>query len=102
VVETISDVAQVLVLTERFHAGWRATHDGAARETIRVYGDFLGSLVDPGRHRIALTFAPASAAYGLAASLAGLALTVVATTVLWSAGAKRPLTDVRPQSDHIF
>jgi len=102
VVETISDVPQVLVLTERFHAGWRATHDGAARETIRVYGDFLGSLVDPGRHRIALTFAPASAAYGLAASLAGLALTVVATTVLWSAGAKRPLTDVRPQSDHIF
>jgi hypothetical protein len=102
VVETISDVPQLLVLTERFHGGWRATHDGAARETIRVYGDFLGSLVDPGQHRIALAFAPASATYGLGASLAGLALTVVATTVLWSAGARRSLTDLRPQSDHIF
>lgn len=83
VVETISDAPQVLVLTERFHGGWRATQDGAARETIRVYGDFLGSLVDPGQHRMALTFAPDSARRGLQASVIGLTLTLVATTFLW-------------------
>jgi hypothetical protein len=83
VVETASDGRQLLVLTERFHGGWRATQDGAARETTRVYGDFLGCFVDPGRHRVALTFAPASAVYGLYASVAGLALTVIVTTLIW-------------------
>ena len=83
VVETASDGRQLLVLTERFHSGWHATEDGAARETIRVYGDFLSCVVDPGRHRVALTFAPSSAVYGLRASLAGLALTVVSMTLLW-------------------
>jgi uncharacterized membrane protein YfhO len=76
-------VPQVLVLTERFHGGWQATQDGAARETLRVYGDFLGCLVDPGQHRMALTFAPDSARRGLQASVIGLTLTLVATTLLW-------------------
>jgi hypothetical protein len=83
VVETVSGGPRLLVLTERFHRGWRATEDGVARETIRVYGDFLGCPVGPGRHRVALTFAPASAAYGLYASVAGLVLTAMATMLIW-------------------
>ncbi len=56
----------------------------ASREKrLRVYGDFLGCLVGPGRHRVTLTFAPASAVYGLYATVIGLALTVVATTLIW-------------------
>jgi hypothetical protein len=90
IVETHADGTQLLVLTERFHDGWRATEDGATRDPIRVYGDFLGCVVAPGHHRIALTFAPASARYGLRASLSGLALTVVATTALWSRRARSP------------
>jgi hypothetical protein len=85
VVETDADQPQLLVLTERFHSGWRATEDAGAREPIRVNGDFLGCLVDPGHHRVALTFAPASARYGLRASVAGILLTVVATMLMWSA-----------------
>ena len=72
VVETSSDSRRLLVLTERFHSGWRGTEDAVALETVRVYGDFLGCVVNPGRHRIALTFAPASMTYGLRASLAGI------------------------------
>ena len=90
IVETRADGTQLLVLTERFHDGWRATEDGTARDPIRVYGDFLGCVVAPGHHRIALTFAPASATYGFRASLSGLALTVVATTALWSRRARSP------------
>ena len=89
VVETISDVPQLLVLTERFHSGWRVTEDGAARESIRVYGDFLGCLVNPGQHRILLTFAPDSARRGVRTSVIGLALTAVATA-LWYGRAPRP------------
>ena len=90
VVETRADGTQLLVLTERFHSGWRATEDAAARDPIRVYGDFLGCLVSPGHHRIALTFSPASATDGLRASLTGLALAVVATMALWPRRARSP------------
>jgi hypothetical protein len=88
VVETRADGPQLLVLTERFHGGWRATQDSQPREPVRVYGDFLGCVVDAGQHRVALTFAPASATYGVGATLTGLVLTIVATTVLWPARAR--------------
>jgi hypothetical protein len=82
VVETTARGRRLLVITERFHRGWRAIGDTGERKTIRVYGDYLGCAVDSGRHRLALTFAPASARDGLLASLAGLALTAGATMLL--------------------
>jgi hypothetical protein len=83
VVDTVAIARQLLVVTERFHGAWRAEEGGARLETARVYGDFLGCIVEPGRHRVTLRFAPASAAYGLSGTAAGLALTVVATFLLW-------------------
>jgi hypothetical protein len=90
VVETVSGGPRLLVLTERFHRGWRASEDGVARETIRVYGDFLGCRVGPGKHRVALTFAPESALYGLYATVIGLALTVIVTTLIWPRPTRGP------------
>ena len=83
VVETSAAGTQLLVVTERFHSGWRATEDGRVRETTRVYGDYLGCVVDPGQHRVTLTFAPDSFRQGLLTSLVGLALTLTASTLLW-------------------
>jgi hypothetical protein len=88
VVETQAGGTQLLVLTERFHEGWRVRQDDRTREATRVYGDYLGCVVDPGVHRVTLTFAPASATHGVRASLAGLALTFVSTTVLWGTRAR--------------
>jgi uncharacterized membrane protein YfhO len=85
VVETQAGGTQLLVLTERFHEGWRASHDDRPRETARVYGDYLGCVVDPGEHRVRLTFAPDSARRGLQASVIGLTLTFVVTAFLWVA-----------------
>jgi hypothetical protein len=87
ILETTTATRQMLILTERFHSGWRAAQDGDAREVMRVYGYFLGCVVDAGQHRVALTFAPASARYGLQASLAGVALTLGATLLLGRATA---------------
>jgi hypothetical protein len=83
VLDTAAASTQLLVLTERFHGGWRAAQDDRDRETTRVYGDYLGCVVEPGRHRVRLTFAPDSARYGLRTSLAGVLLTLVLTTLLW-------------------
>jgi len=84
VVETSAGGRQLLVLTERFHEGWRAAEDGRLLETVRVDGDFLGCLVDAGDHRVTLTFAPDSVRQGLRVSIAGVALTFAALGLMWS------------------
>ncbi|PYQ94720.1 MAG: hypothetical protein DMF96_24955 [Acidobacteria bacterium] len=83
--ETTAARRQLLTLTERFHGGWRAMQDDREREATRVYGDFLGCIVDPGRHLVRFTFAPASFSAGVRTSLASLAaliLTLVSSTLL--------------------
>jgi hypothetical protein len=81
VVETTATGRQLLVVTERFHEGWAATEDGTPRPVIRVFGDYLGCIVDPGVHRIVLQFAPHSLRTGLIATTAGVLLTLAMT--LW-------------------
>jgi hypothetical protein len=68
---------QLLVVADSFHAGWRASVDGWPAEVLRVNGDFLGCLVDAGRHRVRLTFDPWSLRWGRWLSLAGLGLLTV-------------------------
>ena len=83
VVDTTADGGQLLVTTERFHAGWRAYEDDHLLETVRVNGDFLGCRVDAGTHRIDLTFDPPSLVQGIRLAAVGFALTVVAVGLLW-------------------
>lgn len=77
-VQTIAPGRQLLVVTERFHRGWRVTEDGSPREVVRVFGDYLGCVVGPGTHRIELTFAPSSVRMGFVATGVGLSLTLFA------------------------
>jgi hypothetical protein len=83
VVETSAAGGQLLVTTERFHGGWRASEDDRPLQTVRVNGDFLGCRVDAGTHRIDLTFDPSSLRQGLRIAFAGFALTAVAVGLLW-------------------
>lgn len=66
---------QLLVVSERYHSGWQAVVEGKPREILRVNGDFMGCVVQPGEHRVELTFQPASLRYGAIVSGVGLALT---------------------------
>lgn len=63
---------QFLVLSESFHHGWAATIDGQNARVYRAYGDFMGCLVEPGRHRVRFHFQPRSLAVGQAISLSSL------------------------------
>jgi len=71
------------VLTERFHEGWRARDGEREYPVLRVYGDYVGCVIDAGTHRVTFTFAPASARIGLWLTIAGLAGTAVSTWCLW-------------------
>lgn len=86
VVHTNGSSRQMLVLTERFHEGWRASLDGRSCPVMRVNGDFLGCVVDRGDHTIRLEFDPASFRIGLRLSAAVLGLTILWLAVgLWTA-----------------
>jgi hypothetical protein len=82
VLETSAPSRQLLLVTERFHSGWRVTEDDAPTDAVRVYGDFLGCVVEAGRHRVTFTFAPASARRGIQLSFLGLSLTVALTALV--------------------
>jgi uncharacterized membrane protein YfhO len=71
-----------MVLTERFHDGWRADLSGQAAAPIRVNGDFLGCVVPAGTHDVTLTFAPSSVRRGAALTAVGLVLTIGAALVI--------------------
>jgi hypothetical protein len=75
VVRTASTAPAILALTERFDEGWQTTADGAAVETVRVRGDFLGAHVDAGSHRVEFRFKPRSLALG--AELSALAFVLL-------------------------
>lgn len=68
---------QLLVVNESYHRGWQATIDKQTAPVLRADGDFMGVVVAPGEHEIALKFQPESLRFGRLASGFGLSLMVV-------------------------
>ena len=54
-VEVNAPASQLLVVSESYHDGWRATIDGSPVEVERVNGDFLGAVVPAGKARSELS-----------------------------------------------
>lgn len=75
-IDVHTPVRQVLATTEGYHSGWRATQAGRELQVVRVNGDFLGCIVEPGNGRVELEFRPASLRAGMVASWCGLGLIV--------------------------
>ena len=65
---------QLLVVSERYHPGWKAQVDGRPRHVLRANGDFLGCVVRPGQRDVVLEFRPQSLRTGLIVSCLGLTL----------------------------
>ena len=74
VIDVETSGRQLLCVAESFHRGWQATINGLPAAVYRVNGDFLGCVVEPGRHRVVWEFRPHSLALGKQASLTGLGL----------------------------
>jgi hypothetical protein len=80
----------ILATTESYHQGWRGAGSERALPTLRLYGDYLGVLLEPGEYRVILTFSPASSRYGVLFSILGLFIAFGLAAVLGRAAAKRP------------
>ena len=108
VVETTASGRQLLTLTERFDAGWELADDVAAHgaevigspatQPIRVYGDFLGAVVESGTHRITFRFRPRSFRYGLISSAVGLLLVLCVVPFAFGRGTAFGTAVRSPQS----
>lgn len=74
---TTSETRQLLLIAESFHPGWKLQIDGTEAPLLRAYGDFMGAVVEPGRHEVRLVFDPDSLRRGTWITLAALGATVL-------------------------
>jgi hypothetical protein len=88
-VVTTANSRQLLVLSESYHEGWQARVNGQTRPVLRVYGDFMGCVVDAGRCQVEFSFQPQSLHLGGWLSVLGLALTLLSFAVSLSLHPRR-------------
>ena len=81
-IETDAVSRQLLIVTERFHAGWIASVDGSRVATERAYGEYLACFVPAGTHDVSFRFSPASWRHGVWLSAAGVLLTALTAAVM--------------------
>ena len=81
-----TDAPRLLVVSEMFFGGWRATIDGAEVPILRTNYLFRGVVVPTGAHTVVFEYRPLSVELGLAATLAALAIALV---VWWRGGRAR-------------
>ena len=65
---------QLLVVSESYHDGWRVCIDGQPATLERVNGDFVGCVVESGKHYVNFAFCPANLWWGKLVSLSSLAV----------------------------
>lgn len=81
-VRTENQGRELLVVSERYHDGWHARVDGRFQPVLAAYGDFLGCVVESGRHEVEFCFNPQSLRLGKRITLCGLGLTLILYLVL--------------------
>jgi uncharacterized membrane protein YfhO len=86
VIETDAAQPGILVVSDAWYPGWRATLDGKETPLLRADYALRGVAVPAGHHTVTMSFASAPARIGLILSLAGL----LALGGLAFIGRKRP------------
>jgi hypothetical protein len=75
----------LLVLSDSYHSGWRATVDGQPTEILRANGLYRAVPIPGGLHRVVFEYVPASVQLGGVLSLASLG----ALAGVWLAGRRK-------------
>lgn len=87
-VRTVALSRQILVLSESHSPGWQVSRDGHPAPLLRLNGDSMGCLVEPGIHEVHFHWQPESLRLGFLASLAGM-LALASWAIAWLAIGKR-------------
>ncbi|MBI4496502.1 MAG: YfhO family protein [Chloroflexi bacterium] len=97
VVQTTGEGPGVLVLTDSFYPGWRATVDGQPAAVYAAHVAFRGVPVPAGEHTVVFEYAPRSLALGL--GMSALSLASVVGLGCWALFRRRELSPPRPRSE---
>jgi hypothetical protein len=81
-----TDAPALLVLSDTFYPGWRATVDGTPVPIYQTNAALRGVLVPAGAHRVEMHFRPHSLLIGL--GLSGTGLFTIALIIVWGHGSK--------------
>lgn len=81
---------QLLAVNERFHPGWQVRVGGQVQPVQRVYGEFLGCVVEPGAQHVVFDFQPASLFVGHLVSACGLTCVLLCSLVAVIHRGRRP------------
>lgn len=73
----------VLMFSEMYYPGWRATVDGVARDVLPVNTALRGVHVEAGRHDVVLTYEPDSLKQGMVVSAGALVVLAVLLVLAW-------------------
>ncbi|MBN1653915.1 MAG: YfhO family protein [Deltaproteobacteria bacterium] len=68
---------QMLVLSESYHPEWQVFVDGKKDILYRVNGDFMGCILEKGKHKVNFIFIPYALTYGLPISIFGTSTTLL-------------------------
>jgi hypothetical protein len=82
-IQTKAPSAQMLVVAESYHPGWKATVDGSPSQVYRINGDYLGCVVGPGTQLVKFQFQPASLRTGRLISYLGLGFLPFCFVGIW-------------------
>jgi hypothetical protein len=84
----------LLVLSENFYPGWRATVNGAYAPIHKVDGGLRGIVVPRGESRIVMQYAPWTVFAGALLTLLAFAGTLLAAALDWRARRSKPAREV--------
>jgi hypothetical protein len=76
-IEARMECRGMVILTDTWFPGWRATVDGKSEKIERAYGFVRGVLVEPGSHTIEMRYRPWSVYLGAALSLLAAGIVMV-------------------------
>jgi len=82
----ISGGGGLLVLSDQYYPGWRATVDGDSAEIVRADTVFRGVCVPPGAHTVRFEYRPRSLVVGVVMTAAGWLAWLIAVAVGWRRG----------------
>ncbi|MGH2354509.1 MAG: YfhO family protein, partial [Chloroflexota bacterium] len=84
-IETEADGAALLVVTDSYYPGWRATIDGRPAPVLRANLLFRGIPLPAGAHRVRLWFDPLSVKLGFGLSVIALGANLLGLLATWPA-----------------
>jgi uncharacterized membrane protein YfhO len=94
VIETATDQAGFLFLSDTDYPGWKAHVDGQEETVYRADYPFRAVLVPPGQHTVEFTFDPVAFKVGLAVALTTAAILIAAAIVF----RKKPQPSIAPDN----